>query len=49
VRLPGAHYGAFMDGHERTVEAELSFLHRHLLHGSAADAPAAATSTLGAG
>ena len=31
VRLPGGHYGPFLDGHERAVEAELSFLRRHLL------------------
>jgi uncharacterized protein len=32
VRLPtGGHYEPFLGGHERTVEAELSFLRRHLL------------------
>jgi pimeloyl-ACP methyl ester carboxylesterase len=30
VRLPGGHYAPFTDMHERTVEAELSFLERHL-------------------
>jgi uncharacterized protein len=28
---PGSHYAAFLDGHEQTVQAELSFLRRHLL------------------
>jgi uncharacterized protein len=31
VRLPGGHYEPFLDGHEQAVEAELSFLRRHLL------------------
>jgi fermentation-respiration switch protein FrsA (DUF1100 family) len=31
VRLPGGHYEAFMCGHERAVEVQLSFLRRHLL------------------
>jgi pimeloyl-ACP methyl ester carboxylesterase len=31
VRLPGSHYAAFLEGHEQTVAAELSFLRRHLL------------------
>jgi pimeloyl-ACP methyl ester carboxylesterase len=31
VRLPGGHYEPFMGGHERAVEAELSFLRRHLV------------------
>lgn len=30
VRLPGGHYESFMGGHERAVEAQLSFLRRHL-------------------
>jgi pimeloyl-ACP methyl ester carboxylesterase len=29
VRLPGGHYEPFLDGHERVVEAELSFLRTH--------------------
>jgi pimeloyl-ACP methyl ester carboxylesterase len=33
VRLPGGHYEPYMGGHERTVEAELAFLRRHLLDG----------------
>lgn len=41
VRLPGGHYAPFLDGHEQTVAAELSFLRRHLL------ARAAATNTDG--
>lgn len=35
VRMPGGHYEPFLGGHEMAVEAELSFLRRHLL-----DAPA---------
>ena len=31
VRLPGGHYAPFMAMHERTVDAELSFLRRHVL------------------
>jgi pimeloyl-ACP methyl ester carboxylesterase len=31
VRLPGSHYAAFLEGHEQTVQTELSFLRRHLL------------------
>jgi alpha-beta hydrolase superfamily lysophospholipase len=30
VRIPGGHYEPFLQGHERAVEAELSFLRRHL-------------------
>jgi pimeloyl-ACP methyl ester carboxylesterase len=31
VRMAGGHYEPFLDGHELAVEAELSFLRRHLL------------------
>jgi uncharacterized protein len=31
VRLAGGHYAAFLEAHEQAVEAELSFLRRHLL------------------
>ncbi|MFC9435375.1 alpha/beta hydrolase [Nocardia sp. NPDC057030] len=31
VRLPGGHYTPFLDAHEQAVDAELSFLHHHLL------------------
>jgi pimeloyl-ACP methyl ester carboxylesterase len=31
VRLPGGHYAPFMDAHEQAVDAELSFLRKHLL------------------
>lgn len=31
VRLPGGHYEPFLGGHEQAVDAELSFLRRHLL------------------
>lgn len=31
VRLPGGHYAPFLDAHELAVEAELRFLHRHVL------------------
>ncbi len=37
VRMPGGHYEPFLGGHERTVEAELSFLRRHLLDHARAD------------
>ncbi|MFC1406760.1 MULTISPECIES: alpha/beta hydrolase [Streptacidiphilus] len=30
VRLPGRHYAPFLESHEQAVEAELSFLRRHL-------------------
>ena len=39
VRLPGRHYAPFLDSHEQAVEAELSFLRRHLLDQAAADPP----------
>jgi fermentation-respiration switch protein FrsA (DUF1100 family) len=42
VRMPGGHYAPFLDGHEQAVEAELSFLRRHLLDRSSADRPSAA-------
>jgi uncharacterized protein len=31
VRLPGGHYAPFLGGHERAVDAELSFLREHVL------------------
>jgi pimeloyl-ACP methyl ester carboxylesterase len=37
VRMPGGHYEPFLSGHERTVDAELSFLRRHLLERSTSD------------
>ena len=43
VRLPGSHYAPFMDAHEQAVDAELSFLRRHLLDRSAAESPAVGT------
>jgi fermentation-respiration switch protein FrsA (DUF1100 family) len=33
VRLPGGHYAAYTDGHERAVEIIVSFLRQHLLDG----------------
>ena len=39
VRMPGGHYEPFLDRHEQAVEAELSFLRRHLLDRSPADRP----------
>jgi fermentation-respiration switch protein FrsA (DUF1100 family) len=44
VRMPGGHYEPFLGGHEQAVEAELSFLHRHLLDHARADRPAPADS-----
>lgn len=38
VRLPGNHYAPFLGQHEQAVEAELSFLSRHLLERSAVTA-----------
>ena len=32
VRLPGGHYGPFLDNHDEAVEAELAFLREELLH-----------------
>ncbi|MFE2427440.1 alpha/beta hydrolase [Streptomyces sp. NPDC059373] len=40
VRMPGGHYEPFLGGHEKAVEAELSFLRRHLLGHTSADRPA---------
>jgi pimeloyl-ACP methyl ester carboxylesterase len=34
VHLQGGHYAPFLDGHEQAVEAELSFLRRHLASAS---------------
>ena len=47
VRMPGGHYEPFLGGHERAVEAELSFLRRHLLGESAGGRPAAAAESAG--
>jgi len=44
VRMPSGHYEPFLGRHERAVEAELSFLRRHLLNHSRADRPATAIS-----
>jgi pimeloyl-ACP methyl ester carboxylesterase len=41
VRMPGGHYEPFLGGHEQVVEAELSFLRRHLLDRLPADRPTA--------
>ena len=41
VRMPGGHYEPFLGGHERAVEAELSFLRRHLLGEPVASRPTA--------
>jgi len=38
VRLPGGHYEPFLGGHKHVVEAELSFLYRHLLESQTATA-----------
>ncbi len=45
VVLPGGHYAPFMDAHEPAVEAELSFLRRHLPEPADHSARAAAGST----
>jgi pimeloyl-ACP methyl ester carboxylesterase len=43
VRLPGGHYAPFMAAHEQAVDAELSFLRRHLLDCSPAEPLATGT------
>jgi pimeloyl-ACP methyl ester carboxylesterase len=45
VRMSGGHYEPFLDGHEQAVDAELSFLRRHLLDHPPANGPLAATSS----
>jgi pimeloyl-ACP methyl ester carboxylesterase len=45
VRMPGGHYAPFTGAHEQAVEAELSFLRRHLL--DHVDRPAPADSSRG--
>jgi pimeloyl-ACP methyl ester carboxylesterase len=47
VRMPGGHYEPFLGGHERAVEAELSFLRRHLLGEPAASRPTATADSAG--
>jgi pimeloyl-ACP methyl ester carboxylesterase len=47
ARLPGGHYEPFLGGHGRAVEAELSFLRRHLLGESPADGPVASVTSAG--
>jgi fermentation-respiration switch protein FrsA (DUF1100 family) len=42
-RLPGGHYEPFLDGHEEVVQAELSFLRRHLLDPEPSSSPRRAT------
>ena len=44
VRVQGAHYEPFLGGHEQAVEAELSFLRRHLLDADR-DGPVAASAS----
>jgi hypothetical protein len=45
--MPGGHYEPFLGGHERAVEAELSFLRRHLLGEPAAPRPTATAEPAG--
>src|SRR5690348_11182625 len=47
VRMPGGHYEPFLGGHERAVEAELSFLRRHLLGESPGRRPTATADAAG--
>ena len=42
-RMPGGHYEPFLDGHERAVEAELSFLRKHVLNDAHATIAQSAT------
>ena len=44
--MPGGHYEPFLGGHERAVEAELSFLRRHL-PGERGGQPAATADSAG--
>jgi hypothetical protein len=44
--MPGGHYEPFLGGHERTVEAELNFLRRHLLEPSGAGRSGSRTAEL---
>ena len=43
-RMPGGHYEPFLDGHEQAIEAELSFLRRHLLEPGRTNHPTPAES-----
>jgi pimeloyl-ACP methyl ester carboxylesterase len=43
IRLPGGHYGPFLDAHEQAVDAELSFLRSHLLDQAGPNRAAAAS------
>jgi hypothetical protein len=45
--MHGGHYQPFLDGHEQAVEAELSFLRRHLLGEAAAGRPAVTAESSG--
>jgi pimeloyl-ACP methyl ester carboxylesterase len=47
VRMPGGHYEPFLGGHERAVEAELSFLCRYLLGESPGRRPTATADAAG--
>jgi pimeloyl-ACP methyl ester carboxylesterase len=44
VQLPGGHYEPFLGQHEQAIEAELSFLRRHLLDNPPPDRAAPAES-----
>jgi uncharacterized protein len=48
VRMPGGHYAPFLDGHEQAVDAELSFLRRHVLEPAAASGGTTAAATAAA-
>jgi hypothetical protein len=45
VRVPGGHYAPFKDAHEQVVDAELSFLRRHLVENAPANRPLSADSS----
>jgi hypothetical protein len=45
--MPGGHYEPFLGGHERAVEAELSFLRRHLLGEPPASRPGPSVESAG--
>jgi pimeloyl-ACP methyl ester carboxylesterase len=49
VRMPGGHYEPFLSGHEQAVEAELSFLRRHLLDRSSTESSTTRSSATAGG
>jgi pimeloyl-ACP methyl ester carboxylesterase len=46
VRMPGGHYEPFLGGHEKAIEAEVSFLRRHLLGHARPNRPGASADSV---